>query len=97
MTKAERTRLNSVASLGCILCMRLGTPGTPAQIHHPRKGQGMSQRASHFDAIPLCYEHHLGKTGLHGMGTRAFSAHYGVDEDGLLADVRRLLGAECAA
>lgn len=93
MTQSERRHLNAVAELGCILCARLGTPGTPAEIHHPRKGQGMGQRASHKQAIPLCIEHHRGKTGVHGMGTKAFSAHYGIDEDGLLADVRRALGA----
>lgn len=27
--------------------------------------------------IPLCVEHHRGRFGVHGMGTKAFDAHYG--------------------
>ncbi len=92
MTKAEQQHLSRVAALGCVLCRRLGYGETPAEIHHPRTGQGMSQRASHFDAVPLCYPHHRGDDGLHGMGRRAFERVYGVTEAELLAEVRELLG-----
>jgi hypothetical protein len=77
---------NSVASIGCILCARLGYTGTPAQLHHVREGQGMSQRASDYLVIPLCPEHHTGDIGIHGLGTRAFEAAYKVNELELLAD-----------
>ena len=92
MTKAERAHLNKLAEMGCIICRRLGFPGTPAQIHHPRKGQGMAQRAPHEMGIPLCWEHHLGKTGIHGMGTKAFERHYGVTELELLQQTMELNG-----
>lgn len=91
MTKAEKRHLNAVADLGCILCAVLGTPGTPAEIHHLRDGQGMGQRSSHFDAIGLCAYHHRGDEGYHGMGKRRFEAVYGVTERQLLSNVRRLL------
>jgi hypothetical protein len=45
-----------------------------------------------MDVLPLCVEHHRGATGLHGLGTKGFSKHYGYDEADLLKDVRRLLG-----
>ena len=90
-TRAEKLHMSRVASLGCVLCRRLGYNDTPAQNHHPRNGQGMGQRAPHSDVIPLCYEHHMGQTGIHGMGTRAFARHYGVDEAGLLEETRKLL------
>lgn len=64
MTKTERQHLNKVAALGCIACYQQGTPGTPAEIHHPRAGTGMGKRASHYDAIPLCAMHHRGTAGL---------------------------------
>jgi hypothetical protein len=64
MTKTERQHLNKVAALGCIACYQQGTPGTPAEIHHPRAGTGMGQRASHYDAIALCPAHHRGTAGL---------------------------------
>lgn len=56
-----------VASLGCILCHHLDPDCcTPATLHHVREGQGMSQRASDYLVVPLCPEHHQGKTGVHG-------------------------------
>lgn len=66
MTKAEGAYLGRVAALGCILCKHLGYGDTPAEIHHVREGQGMAQRAEHWLAVPLCPEHHRGKTGIHG-------------------------------
>ena len=92
VTKAERQHLSRLAELGCVLCIRLGYYATPAEIHHIRDGQGMSQRASHFDAVPLCVAHHRGDDGLHGLGRRAFERVYGVTEAELLAEVRELLG-----
>lgn len=59
---------NRVASLGCMACRLLGYGETPANLHHVREGQGMSQRASDFLVIPLCKEHHQGKNGIHGHG-----------------------------
>ena len=64
MTKAEKLHLNKVAALGCIACYVQGTPGTSAEIHHPRAGTGMGRRASHYDAIGLCPMHHRGTAGL---------------------------------
>ena len=91
MTSEERRYLNRVAELGCLVCRRMGYPGTPAEIHHKRAGTGAGRRSSHFDAMPLCPEHHRGKTGLHGLGTKGFPKHWGFDEDDLLQDVRDLL------
>jgi hypothetical protein len=85
MTQAERAHLEKVAALGCILCRVLDLGETPAQNHHLREGQGMSQRASHLLAIPLCREHHTGRSGLHGLGRRAFYRRYKLDELDLLA------------
>lgn len=60
MTKDERRYMADVASMGCLICRSLGYGETPAELHHPRSGQGMSQRASNLDAIPLCPAHHRG-------------------------------------
>jgi len=87
-TKAERQYMGRVADLGCAVCRRMGYPGTPAELHHKRAGQGLSNRASHSKVIPLCPEHHRGATGVHGLGTRGFAKHWGYDEDALLEDVR---------
>jgi hypothetical protein len=69
----------------------MGYPDTPAEIHHKRAGTGAGRRSSHLEAMPLCPEHHRGKTGIHGLGTKGFPKHWGFNEDDLLQDVRDLL------
>ena len=91
MTSDEKKHLNRVADLGCAVCRRMGYPGTPAEIHHKRAGTGAGRRSSHWEAIPLCPEHHRGRTGLHGLGTKGFPLRWGFDEDDLLADTYGLL------
>ena len=81
--------MNRVAGLGCALCRRLGYGETPAQLHHPREGQGMAQRASNWLVIPLCEPHHTGNHGWHG-DRQAFKQAK-VDELDLLADTVALL------
>ena len=90
-TLKEKKHMGQVAELGCAVCRRMGYPGTPAEIHHRRAGMGLGRRASHMEVIPLCPEHHRGATGLHGLGTKGFSKHWGYDEDDLLEDVAGLL------
>lgn len=92
MTKDERKYLSQVAELGCAVCRRIGYEGTPAEIHHPRAGVGMGRRSSNSAAIPLCPEHHRGKTGVHGLGTKGFPKHWGFTEEDLQNDVKTLLG-----
>ncbi len=71
-----------VAALGCILCRYADLGETPANLHHIREGQGLSQRASDWLVIPLCCEHHQGKTGVHGA---IFYQTWKLDEWDLLA------------
>ena len=92
MRKDERLYLNRVAALGCAICRRLGWGETPPQVHHQRTGVGKAQRASHYNVIPLCHEHHLGNTGIHGMGIRAFEREYGITEVELVQETQRDLG-----
>lgn len=94
MNKAEKEHLSKVAAIGCIACHVQGTPGTPAEIHHPRAGTGLGVRASHYDAIPLCPPHHRGTVGLsvpsiHGS-KNAFIEEFGTEAE-LLAILTALL------
>jgi hypothetical protein len=92
MTKDEKKYLAKVADLGCIICCRQDNAGTPAEIHHVRGiGLGMGVRSGHYDAIPLCPEHHRGNTGYHGMGRKAFERKYQITEIDLLIQVKGLL------
>lgn len=78
----EKQWKNRAAELGCILCWHNDQPGTPANLHHVREGQGMSQRSSDLLVTPLCKEHHQGKTGIHGA---IFYHTWRLDEMDLLA------------
>lgn len=93
MSSADGKRyMGRVAALGCAICRRLGHGITPACVHHQRTGIGMGKRASDFNVIPLCHEHHQGMTGIHGMGRKAFERLYGVTEVDLVAETKDLLG-----
>lgn len=66
-TAKEKRHMGRIAELPCSLCERLGMHQIGrTYVHHIREGQGKSQRASPFLAIPLCYECHQGKEGIHG-------------------------------
>ena len=86
MTPAQR-HMALVASLGCVVCRRLGFGNVPAQVHHIAEGSGLR---SDFAVAPLCNDHHdpyKTGTGFHGMGTERFCKLFrvpGETEYGLL-------------
>ena len=82
-TKAERTHLDRVASLGCAIC------GDDAEIHHIRTGFGGGQRAPDWLTIPLCFLHHRGGLGYH-HSPQTFQSCHGTELN-LLADTYRRL------
>jgi hypothetical protein len=85
MSAAGKRHMARVADVGCILCHHLGLGLTRPEIHHIREGQGATQRAQDTLTIPLCAEHHRGRSGLHGLGTRGFYMRYRLDELDMLA------------
>ena len=76
-----------------MVCRRLFPwlePATP-ELHHLRKnGWG---KGDYKTLMPLCVSHHRGDAGVHGMGTKAFEAHYGFTQQDLLDDALFLIGA----
>ncbi len=75
-TAADKRRFSLISSLGCIVC------GSPAQVHHVRKGCGMGQR-DHTRTIPLCPWHHtMGGTGnaIHAS-QRVFERKFGAEDE----------------
>ncbi|MGZ8317566.1 MAG: Ref family recombination enhancement nuclease [Telluria sp.] len=89
---AEKAYMARVAAFGCVLCrLVFGLFGVPAHVHHLKAGGG-SLRASHYDTMPLCPEHHIGSTGIHMLGQRRFEQMYGLSETALLAYFKYKLG-----
>ena len=92
MKKSESMYLKDVSSLGCVICRNLGFGASFAEIHHVRTGQGMAQRASNFETIPLCPPHHRGT--LHPMvpsihlDKRRFEREFGTELELLAQTIR---------
>lgn len=78
--------------MGCIACEIMGIDDTAAEIHHIRNGQGISQRASHFETIPLCPFHH--RSGGYGnafhAGKKVWEARFGTERELLKKVLERL-------
>ena len=80
--KSEKEKYRKIAELGCSLCRHQGNEGTPAELHHIRRGNIPRSTAP---VIPLCPYHHRGSnTSIHGMGRKRFEREYGITEESLL-------------
>ena len=88
MTKNEKQKYRKISELGCSLCRHQGNEGTPAELHHIRRG-GVRSRSP---VIPLCPYHHRGSnTSIHEMGRKRFEQEYGITEEQLLAQTESLI------
>ena len=93
MNKKEKEHLSKVQSLGCLICENPET-----QIHHIRnRGKGLGNvgignRSSHFETIPLCYNHHQGQFSIHN-NKKAFEKKYGTERE-MLEKVREKLNGQ---
>jgi hypothetical protein len=86
-SKDEKEHFRKIADIGCILCWHLGYEGTPAEIHHIRRG-GVSNKSP---VIAFCPEHHRGNTGIHGLGRKGFERHHQISEEALLQITQEIL------
>jgi hypothetical protein len=89
-TKAEKKLFDRTARLGCILCYHFGydTKDVGVELHHIRRHGAVRKDC---DVLPLCLEHHRGRTGVHGLGTKAFEKYHKIEYDSLLDIVKAKL------
>ena len=88
-TKNEKERYRKISELGCSLCRHQGNEGTPAELHHIRRGNIPRSQAP---VIPLCTYHHRGSnTSIHGWGRKRFEREYAISEEQLLEKTESLL------
>lgn len=85
-TKAARDHMARVAALRCVCCGYW-----PVEVHHCISGRYGQHKASDFETVPLCYEHHRGATGIHA-NKAAWEATYGPDTDYLAVVADALAG-----
>ena len=88
MNKAQRKHYEKLVGLGCALCRHLGYGETMPQIHHIRR---LGMKRNNSPVIPLCFSHHTGNDGVHGLGKKSFAERYGVTEEDLLAQTEALI------
>jgi len=83
-TKPETQHKRDVAALGCALCVRLYGPHEPGpvELHHLRTG-GWG-KGNYKTLIPLCYNHHRGREGIHHLGTKLWEREFAVNQQSLL-------------
>lgn len=92
-TPEEIAYHDRVRELGCHL-QATGQCGGPLEVHH-KTGAGWALRASHWDVIPLCFNHHSAQTPLPfgyavHKGTKSFEERYGTQDD-MIAMVQSIL------
>lgn len=85
----DKKYLAKVKNLPCCICGAC----PPSDPHHKKEFTGIALKSSDYDAMPLCYEHHIGNTGIHGLGRKEFERRYGLQSK-LVERTRRLLGYE---
>lgn len=94
-TKLDKQFWDTVASIGCIACIKDGYRNPIVSIHHIN---GRTKLGAHRQVLPLCAGHHQDGTGndkniiaVHPFKKR-FEAKYGKKED-LLAEVMGMINA----
>ncbi len=84
-TKAEKEHMAKVAGLGCCIC-----GAVMVHVHHA--GTGMGGRRDHMKVLPLCYNHHQGKQGIHTLGRKVWGEKFGTEEYHLQQVEREIYG-----
>ena len=67
--------MGRVGELPCVIC-----GAQPVERHHCISGRFSQRKASDFDTIPLCFNHHRGPEGIH-TNKAAWEAEYSPDTD----------------
>ena len=83
--------ITKVANLGCALCRHIGYAGTPAELFFAKRL--LRDIVPLYKRIlPLCPEHHRGKSGLHLLGKRNFEKSYECNVESLILQTIYLAG-----
>lgn len=81
------TRLRA---LPCVVCRHMGQSGPCEELHHA----GEHTERNDWAQVPLCFQHHQGPLGIHGLHRRAFESRYKLTDVRMLAITRELYAKE---
>jgi hypothetical protein len=77
-------------ALPCIVGHVMGLACPCEELHHA----GEDTERNDWAQVPLCFEHHQGATGVHGLHRRAFHSRYKLSDVKMLAITRELYAKE---
>lgn len=78
-----------VREIGCIVCKHIHESYFPCQaLHHV---ESVRDGLSEYAVVPLCYDHHQGPEGVHGLRRRVFEMRYKLTDVDMLALVAKEL------
>lgn len=80
-------------ALPCIVGVHMGMGCRCEELHHA----GEAEERNDWAQVPLCWEHHQGATGIHGLHRRAFHMRYQLSDVKMLALTRELYAKEYGA
>jgi hypothetical protein len=87
------SHMERVAGLRCVICwFKLGQKTYNVQVHHV----GDASDRSDWATVPICFEHHLGSTGVHGLHRRGFERMWKTNDIEMLAWTNELLAKASA-
>jgi len=72
--------------LPCIVGFKMGMGCKCEELHHA----GDPSERDDWAQVPLCFEHHQGATGIHGLRRRTFHMKYQLTDVQMLAMTRKL-------
>mgnify|MGYP005685885633 CR=1 FL=1 len=90
-TKDEKLHMRAVADLGCIICDKMGFPGSPAELHHIISNTGMGKKATNYEVIPLCPHHHRNSEDSYHYSPKSFDKKWGTQEELLKQTIEKQL------
>lgn len=72
-----------IHDLPCVVCELMGAAQTsPTEAHHI---ESVRDEDSNYAVAALCYDHHEGPNGVHGLSRRGFSTRYKLSDIDLMA------------
>jgi hypothetical protein len=80
-------------ALPCIVCFHMSLKGRCQELHH----LGDAEERDDTNQVPLCFDHHQGPNGIHGLHRREFHRRYRLSDLQMLAITRRLYMKEYGA
>jgi predicted class III extradiol MEMO1 family dioxygenase len=86
--------LKRVRNLKCVVCLHMGQVQQGKTFAH--HVESVRDEASDYAAVALCYEHHQGPNGVHGLSRRGFEMRYRLTDVDLIALTIRQLDKEGA-